>query len=111
VACSGLGAIGPRLTAAPKPGADRPRKFSRLSPAPWVSPYQVVLCVVAIPEIPRHLCEDALPGAQVLRFLEQPGPLHLRFPGGSDHILQGVEVEGARDDVITDNEARCSVNI
>jgi hypothetical protein len=36
----------------------------------------------------------------------------LRFPGGSDHILQDVKVEsGASDDVIADNEARRSVNI
>src|SRR6516162_7262615 len=38
---------------------------ARPSPRPRFSPYQSYA-----PEIPRYLCEDALPGAQMLRLLE-----------------------------------------
>jgi hypothetical protein len=53
-------------------------------------------------------CAPGRAGAALSRTIR---PAALRFPGGSDHILQGVEVEDASDDVIGDNEARCSVNI
>jgi hypothetical protein len=35
----------------------------------------------------------------------------VKISGVSDHSLQGVEIEGARDDVIADDEAWCSVSI
>ena len=55
--------------------------------------------------------EDALQGASAAPS-QTTRLAALRFPSGGDHILQDVKVEsGASDDVIADNEARCSVNI
>ena len=44
------------------------------APRPPVSPYQTENLAAGAELPPRHLCEDALPVALVLRFLEQPGP-------------------------------------
>jgi len=44
--------------------------------SPPLARFHVSALVTGTEFAPRHLYEDVLPRAQVLRILEQPGPLH-----------------------------------